>query len=360
MRHQKSAPSLKDIATAAGVSVMTASNVLRTDAGTGSRKLFSEATQKKVLGAARSLGYVPNRAARSMRTQRTGVIGFVASNFSKEDRVVDNYAVHPFLVGLNHVLAPTGRHVALVELDEMELRSGSLPLAMQERFFDALVVHYGLARQSLHALDQSRIPVVYWDSGQFSTANCVYRDELAVGRAVTERLLELGHERIAFHTGSGHNWTRYRDGEFVHFSFAQRYEGYAWVLRSANLPVLRVKGYDPAALSRQIMEKEITAVISSTILPFVRAVALQGKQLPDALSILSCDVEGGVFNRNAIGGAIYNRYEAGRIAADMIIRRLESSGVDAPNVVLPVEMTDASTAVPRMKPLRGTARKASS
>jgi LacI family transcriptional regulator len=336
-------PALKDIAAVAGVSVMTASNVLRATSKDG-RKLFSDETEKKVINAARRLGYVPNRAARSMRTRQTGVIGFVSANFSKEEGLVDNYPVHPFLVGMNHVLAPTGRHVALVELDELELKKGILPTALQERFFDALVIHFGLAPQTLRVLETSRIPIIYWDSGIFQKENCIYRDEFAVGRAVTERLAALGHERIGFHVGSGANWDRYQKGEFVHYSFPQRYEGYSSALRERGLRITRLKGYEHGELFRQIEKNRITAVIASSTLPFVRAMAAHGKKIPEDLSILSCDVESSVLNREQIGGALYNRYEAGRIAAQMIIGRLESGRRGVPSVTLPMDVSDGSMA----------------
>ena len=333
-------PSLKDIAAAAGVSVMTASNVLRS-ADKNGRRLFSKETESLVLRAAKRLGYVPNRAARSMRTRQTGVIGFVSANFSKKEGLVDNYPVHPFLVGMNQVLAPTKRHVALVELDELELKNGILPTALQERFFDALVIHFGLAPKTLRLLETSRISFIYWDSGVFEKQNCIYRDEFTGGRAVTERLAALGHKQIGFHVGSGRNWDRYQKGEFVHYSFLQRYEGYASALKARGLRIIRLKGYEPGELRRQMEKNRVTAVIASTPLPFVRAMAAHGKSVPEDLSILSCDVESSTANRDQIGGALYNRYEAGRIAAQMIIKRLES-GQSVPSVSLPIQISDGS------------------
>ena len=70
---------------------------------------------------AQEIGYVPNRAAH-MRTRETGVIGFVSVNFSDKTGNVENFGVHPFLVGMNHVLSPSGRHVVLMELNELEFK----------------------------------------------------------------------------------------------------------------------------------------------------------------------------------------------------------------------------------------------
>ena len=68
---------LKDVAQAAGVHPTTASSVL--NPATGNSR-FSEETRRKVLQAAKRLGYAPNRIASSLRTRKTGTIGLVAGN----------------------------------------------------------------------------------------------------------------------------------------------------------------------------------------------------------------------------------------------------------------------------------------
>jgi LacI family transcriptional regulator len=62
---------VKDIATAVGVSVATVSNVLNGKPNVGG------VIRKQVLHAAKRLGYRPNRVARAMRTGRTRAIGLV-------------------------------------------------------------------------------------------------------------------------------------------------------------------------------------------------------------------------------------------------------------------------------------------
>src|SRR5215472_10606790 len=67
---------LHDIAAAAGVSVATASRVLNGDDRVGAERRAS------VLQAAGELGYVANRAARSLRTRRSGTIAVVLAEES--------------------------------------------------------------------------------------------------------------------------------------------------------------------------------------------------------------------------------------------------------------------------------------
>jgi len=63
----------RDVARAAGVSQATVSRVL-------SDGVVSESARRRVLAAMRDVGYVPNRAARAMRTGRSGTVGVVVAD----------------------------------------------------------------------------------------------------------------------------------------------------------------------------------------------------------------------------------------------------------------------------------------
>jgi LacI family transcriptional regulator len=62
-------PTIRDVATAAGVSTATVSNVLR-----GTRYVGPD-LQKRVHEAINSLSYTPNQVAASLRERRTRIIG---------------------------------------------------------------------------------------------------------------------------------------------------------------------------------------------------------------------------------------------------------------------------------------------
>ena len=64
--------SIRDVASLAGVSIATVSQVLN---GKGAR--FSEKTKAKVLAARDEIGYVPNASARSLKQGATILIGVV-------------------------------------------------------------------------------------------------------------------------------------------------------------------------------------------------------------------------------------------------------------------------------------------
>ena len=66
---------LREVATAAGVAVSTASRVLNGG-------VVSDATRARVLAAARTLGYVPDARAQSLRTGSTRVVALVVPNIA--------------------------------------------------------------------------------------------------------------------------------------------------------------------------------------------------------------------------------------------------------------------------------------
>ncbi len=63
--------SLKDIAESTGVSISTVSRVIK------NKGEISDATRKKIMNAARELGYHENRLSNAIRTGKTGAVGFI-------------------------------------------------------------------------------------------------------------------------------------------------------------------------------------------------------------------------------------------------------------------------------------------
>ena len=88
---------LKDIATAVGVSVATVSNVLN------DRPNVGRVIRQKVLRAANKMGYRPNRAAQAMRTGRTRAIGLVLPDLT-----------NPFFPELAQAVENTARSLGLL------------------------------------------------------------------------------------------------------------------------------------------------------------------------------------------------------------------------------------------------------
>jgi LacI family transcriptional regulator len=293
-----------------------------------------------VLGAARELGYRPNRTAASLRAQRTQVIGFVAPHISEdEEGTLTNYGVHPFVVGLSRELVRHHHHLAYTELGELKPDAEhDLPVVLQERFFDAFVVHHGPPGPAREVFERAQAAVLWWDCGVFEDVNCLYRDELSVATTVTERLIALGHRRIALLVSPG-SWGTYRRGEWVHYSFAQRHQGYCAALRAHGLEPIELVGYDVDAMAAQLARRTVSALIINGTghLPAIATQAANraGLSVPRDLSIASLDVEtrlpqGGYLT----AGMTYDRVAAGQQAARMLLAMLQSPSRTVPRATL--------------------------
>ncbi|KMQ68441.1 ribose operon repressor [Chryseobacterium sp. FH2] len=72
--------SIKDIAKIAGVSVATVSYVLNKKEGSR----ISDATKKKILEIAEAINYIPNKIARSLKTNKSKLIGLIVADISND------------------------------------------------------------------------------------------------------------------------------------------------------------------------------------------------------------------------------------------------------------------------------------
>lgn len=73
-------PSIKDIASLAGVSVATVSYVLNRKEG----QRIGEETRKKIFEIAETINYTPNKIAKSLKTNRTKLLGLIVADISNE------------------------------------------------------------------------------------------------------------------------------------------------------------------------------------------------------------------------------------------------------------------------------------
>ena len=118
--------SIKDVAQRAGCSIATVSRVL---AGKG---YISEDARKKVEEAVKELGYRPNRVARSLRAQKSRVIGLVLSDirnpfFSEISRAVETVAFrHGYTVLMCNTDEDPKREEMFLKLLEEEQVAGIL------------------------------------------------------------------------------------------------------------------------------------------------------------------------------------------------------------------------------------------
>lgn len=171
--------------------------------GTASRALdrslpgrVTAETRGKVEEAARELGYAPDRAARSLRTRRSGFVGLVVPDLT-------NPVIPPIVRGIEQVLWSAGLACLLADTDNDVEREAAVVTELQARRCEGLIVSTA-TRQSaaVAALRGGQTPTVLVtrdiDAGTLPFVGA--DDASGVDRAVGH-LIQLGHERIAHVTG---------------------------------------------------------------------------------------------------------------------------------------------------------------
>ena len=120
-------PTMKDVASKAGVALKTVSRVVNGEPG------VTAATASRVLGAIEDLGFRRNESARLLRTGQTATLGFIASDWTDPDHA----AVYQ---GLEEVARSNGYLLYSGSTDRDLEREEQLALAMCARRVDGLVV----------------------------------------------------------------------------------------------------------------------------------------------------------------------------------------------------------------------------
>lgn len=117
---------MQDVAEAAGVDKATVSRVLRGD------HRISEKTKIKVMESVRALDYKIDRSARSLSTNKSGLIGIVLGDMNRQ-------WLGPFLAGLDRAFSNSSYEMLLKSTQGNELRAKNLLSALYERHTEGII-----------------------------------------------------------------------------------------------------------------------------------------------------------------------------------------------------------------------------
>ena len=189
-------PTLADVAERAGVSRQTVSNAVNNP------DLLREDTLRRVQQAIAELGYLPNRAARNLRTRASHLIGLP---IKAVEEGTANAAMDRFVHSLVDSSREAGYHVLLFSGTRTGKAEDELPAyddLLRSTAVDAFVVtDTYLGNPQAAWLSQQRAPFVAfgrpWDDDE---ARHVWVDvDGAAGIALaTQHLIDRGHTRIAW------------------------------------------------------------------------------------------------------------------------------------------------------------------
>ena len=197
--------SIKDIATRCGVSVATVSKALN------NRSDISAATRESVRSMAQSMGYMPNSAARALKTNRTYNLGVLfmddtMSGLTHEyfSSVLDSFKVEAESRGyditfINHNIG--GQRTSYLE-------------HCRYRGVDGVVVAcVAFGDQEVMELMDSDLPIVTIDH-VFNNRTTIISDNIRGMRELVTHVYNKGHRRIAFIHGERTSVTENRLASF--------------------------------------------------------------------------------------------------------------------------------------------------
>jgi LacI family transcriptional regulator len=214
-------PTIYDVAKAAGVSPKTVSRVMNGDAPVNAR------TRALVEAAMSELGYVPSSAARTMRSQRSGLIGLVTGAISGRQAAGDASGLPDLQIvqGIQRVLAADGLTLLISDTGGDLDRVPQLFRTLREHRVEG--IFYVADRHMRIDLPQAdgveRLVLV----NAFDTAGtpCILPDDTHGQQELTSALIASGHRRIGFLT---------LPPELV--AQRLRLEGYRRALEAAGIP----------------------------------------------------------------------------------------------------------------------------
>jgi DNA-binding LacI/PurR family transcriptional regulator len=252
---------LTRIAEELDVSAMTVSNAYNHP------DRLSEALRARIFETARELGYHgPDPVGRSLRRQRTDVVGVLYSN--PLSYAFDDPAAVSFLSGLSSVTEEADLGLLLVPAGGYVSRERD-PRAAAQAAVDGFVIYSMSDEEPLlaAALDR-RLPAVVVDQPFKEGVPFVGVDDQAAARTAAEHLLSLGHERFA--VVSFALSPDVRDGiadpvrqERAAFHVSRlRLRGYRAALEDAGLPWSKVPVYECPGSSKEYGRRAAEALLS--------------------------------------------------------------------------------------------------
>lgn len=317
MKHRKSSKHLgrvtsHEVALKAGVSQSTVSRVF----SGGGR--FTDDTRQRVMEIARELGYKPNAIARSLITQRTQIIGIVAS-----------YMTNPFfpvvLEAFTHRLHQLGWKVLLFTAGSNEDVDEVLPEVLAYQVDGLVIVTASLSSRMTREVMKRGTPVVLFNRYALGIgASAVACANLEGARMVADALLDAGHKRLAYIAGREDTSTNVdRQKGFLERLSERNFENIA--IESGNFTYQG--GFDAAIrlLSSRDRPDGIFCANDITALGTLDAARALGVKVPQELSVIGFDdipmAQWNGYNLTTVRQPLEDMIEA---TVDLLLERVEN------------------------------------
>jgi LacI family fructose operon transcriptional repressor len=315
---------IKDVADAANVSTATVSRVL------ANKQNVRPEVKKRVLAAVKKLGYRPNRVARTLRSNKSKIIGLIVSDienpfFQQVSRAVEDAALE------------NGYSVVLCNADEKpEKEMRYLQLLHDENVAGIILSPTRQTAENDDTLSAFMMPIVIIDrhikDGHFDT---VTTDNVHATHTVVNHLISQGHKRIGGIFGSRSTTGR------------ERREGYVQALKRNNIKPLpelvafanhkEEDGFIATLKLLQLAEKPDAIFTSNSLLAAgaLRALKICNIKIPNEIAFASFDeTRWAALVEPPVTVIEQPTYEIGETATQLLIKRIKTPDCATREVIL--------------------------
>ncbi len=307
------APTLEDVARAAGLSSMTVSRALNTP------QLVRPKTVEKVLAAVKATGYIPNALAGGLASRRSKLIAVVVPQ-------INNNMFVDTIQAISDELAKRGYHMLLCVAGYTQQTEAELVAALLSRRPDGIVltgIHHSTDLKKV--ILNASVPVVeIWDLTPTPLDMLVGFSHEKVGQATAEYLLRKGYRR------PGLLWT-------VDKRASQRKAGLCEALArhgitdplsvDVALPARFTSGREGLSQLLALGESDVIVCSSDTLAQgaIVEAQA-RGLCVPQDVAVIGFgDLDFAAGNNPAITTVSVDRQIIGQRAATLLMERIEGT-----------------------------------
>lgn len=172
---------ITDVAKEAGVSPSTVSHVLN-----GNRPI-SKRTKERVLDTIAKLGYIPNSSARTLKSSRSGIIGFYASDITES-------FVNRVIRGVEKELNAKGETLLFCSGSEFDHDLFTALRFLIQKGIDGLIVCYETTQKDTipDLPDDIKVPLVFINRDLSPLYPSIIPDDVTAGKHAADHLFEQG------------------------------------------------------------------------------------------------------------------------------------------------------------------------
>jgi DNA-binding LacI/PurR family transcriptional regulator len=319
---------IKDVADAAGVSTATVSRVLT------NKPHVRQDVKERVMEVVNELNYRPNRVARSLRSQKSTIIGLIVSDienpfFQQVSRAVED-AAHEM-----------GYSVMLCNNDENpDKEKRYLRLIRDENLAGVILSPTREAADNFSETSDLNIPMVVIDR-RVSNAEVdnILIDNAQAAHTLTTHLIEHGYRRIGAIFGMGSTTGRERRDGFVRALKEHDLKLSTDLAKYAN--PREKDGFNTTMKLLQLSEPPDAILTSNSLLAAgaLHALRESKKAIPDEIAFASFDeTTWAKLVVPALTVIEQPTYEIGRTATELLIKKIEDPTRSNREVILKAKL----------------------